>query len=100
MGPAMATAQKLKDEGKTYQIAFTAAQYEGYVVNVNNMLTAYGATFVNEDSSKATLDDKAVQGLDAAEQAVDLRADQRVACRTPRSRRSSPTSRPAGRRSR
>jgi len=59
----MAAAQKLKDEGKTYQIAFTAAQYEGYVVNVNNMLNAYGATFVNEDSTKATLDDKAVQGL-------------------------------------
>lgn len=59
----MATAQKLKDAGKTYQIAFTAAQYEGYVVNVNNMLNAYGATFVNEDSTKATLDDKAVQGL-------------------------------------
>ena len=27
------------------------------------MLNAYGATFVNEDSTKATLDDKAVQGL-------------------------------------
>lgn len=59
----MQMSQKLKDEGKTYQIAFTAAQYEGYVVNVNNMLSAYGATFVNEDSTKATLDDKAVQGL-------------------------------------
>ena len=50
----MEMAQKLKDEGKTYQIAFTAAQYEGYVVNVNNMLTAFGATFVNEDSTQAT----------------------------------------------
>jgi multiple sugar transport system substrate-binding protein len=59
----MAAAQKLKDEGKTYQIAFTAAQYEGYVVNVNNMLNAYGASFVNEDSTQATLDEKAVQGL-------------------------------------
>jgi multiple sugar transport system substrate-binding protein len=59
----MQMSQKLKDEGKTYQIAFTAAQYEGYVVNVNNMLAAHGATFVNEDSTKATLDEKAVQGL-------------------------------------
>jgi ABC-type glycerol-3-phosphate transport system substrate-binding protein len=59
----MEMAQKLKDEGKTYQIAFTAAQYEGYVVNVNNMLTAFGATFVNEDSTQATLDEKAVEGL-------------------------------------
>lgn len=56
-------AQALKDAGKTYQIGFTAAQYEGYVVNVNNALNAYGATFVNEDSTKVTLDDKAVQGL-------------------------------------
>jgi multiple sugar transport system substrate-binding protein len=60
----MEMAQKLKDEKKTYQIAFTAAQYEGYVVNVNNMLNAFGATFVNEDSTKATIDDKAVKGLD------------------------------------
>jgi len=59
----METAQKLKDDGKTYQIAFTAAQYEGYVVNVNNMLNAFGGTLVNEDSSKATVDEKAVQGL-------------------------------------
>lgn len=59
----MAAAQKLKDEGKTHQIAFTAAQYEGYVVNVNNMLNAYGGTFVNEDSTEATIDEKAVQGL-------------------------------------
>jgi len=56
-------AQALKDAGKTHQIGFTAAQYEGYVVNINNVLNAYGATFVNEDSTKVTLDDKAVQGL-------------------------------------
>lgn len=56
-------AQALKDSGKPFQIGFTAAQYEGYVVNVNNVLNAYGGTFVNEDSTEVTLDDKAVQGL-------------------------------------
>ena len=36
----MAQAQALKDQGKTYEIGFTAAQYEGYVVNINNLITA------------------------------------------------------------
>lgn len=56
-------AQALKDEQKPYLISLTGAQYEGYVVNITNMLNAYGGTFVNEDSTKVTLDDKAVQGL-------------------------------------
>ena len=56
-------AQKLKAEGKPYEIGLTAAQYEGYVVNVNNLITAYGGTLVNEDSSKPTIDDKTVQAL-------------------------------------
>ncbi|MDO5711887.1 MAG: ABC transporter substrate-binding protein [Micrococcales bacterium] len=59
------TSKKLKEAGKPYQIGFTAAQYEGYVVNVNNFFNAFGATFVNEDSTKATVtaNDKAVQAL-------------------------------------
>ena len=36
----MAQAQQLKDQGKPYEIGFTAAQYEGYVVNINNLITA------------------------------------------------------------
>jgi multiple sugar transport system substrate-binding protein len=60
----IAMAQKLKKEGKPFEIGFTGAQYEGYVVNVNNFLTAAGATFVNEESTKATLGPKAVQGLE------------------------------------
>src|SRR4051812_5765453 len=31
-------AQALKAQGKPYEIGFTAAQYEGYVVNVNNLV--------------------------------------------------------------
>ncbi|MEV4642097.1 ABC transporter substrate-binding protein [Actinoplanes sp. NPDC049548] len=56
-------AQQLKAAGKPYEIGFTAAQYEGYVVNVNNLITAEGGTLVNEDSSAPTIDDKTVQAL-------------------------------------
>jgi multiple sugar transport system substrate-binding protein len=56
-------AEQLKAEGKPYEIGLTAAQYEGYVVNVNNLITAYGGTLVNEDSSAPTIDDKTVQAL-------------------------------------
>ena len=56
-------AQQLKAEGKPYEIGFTAAQYEGYVVNVNNLITAAGGTLVNEDSTAPTIDDKTVQAL-------------------------------------
>lgn len=56
-------AQKLKSEGKTYQIGLTAAQYEGYVVAFNTMLASYGGTFVNAAGTKATIDSKTVQAL-------------------------------------
>jgi multiple sugar transport system substrate-binding protein len=56
-------AQALKAAGKPYEIGLTAAQYEGYVVNVNNLVTAYGGTLVNADSTKPTIDDKVVQAL-------------------------------------
>jgi multiple sugar transport system substrate-binding protein len=56
-------AEQLKAQGKPFEIGFTAAQYEGYVVNVNNLVTAYGGTLVNEDSTAPTIDDKTVQAL-------------------------------------
>ena len=56
-------AQQLKAEGKPYEIGLTAAQYEGYVVNVIDLINAYGGTLVNEDSSAPTIDDKVVQAL-------------------------------------
>jgi trehalose/maltose transport system substrate-binding protein len=56
-------AEQLKAQGKPYEIGLTAAQYEGYVVNVNNLITAYGGTLVNKDSSAPTVDDKTVQAL-------------------------------------
>jgi multiple sugar transport system substrate-binding protein len=59
----LSMAAKLKAEGKPYEIGLTAAQYEGYVVNVNNLITAYGGTLVNKDSSAPTVDSKTVQAL-------------------------------------
>jgi multiple sugar transport system substrate-binding protein len=59
----MQQAQALKDQGKPYQIGFTAAQYEGYVVTVNNLVKGFGGRFVNEDSSAPAVDDKTVQAL-------------------------------------
>jgi len=57
-------AQQLKAQGKPYEIGLTAAQYEGYVVNVNNLVTAYGGTLVNKDSTAPTIDDRTVRALD------------------------------------
>ena len=59
----MQMAQQLKDQGKTYEIGLTAAQYEGYVVNINNLITGYGGTIVNQDSTAPTIDDKTVQAV-------------------------------------
>jgi trehalose/maltose transport system substrate-binding protein len=56
-------AQQLKSQGKPSEIGLTAAQYEGYVVNINNLVTAYGGTLVNENSTAPTVDDKTVQAL-------------------------------------
>src|SRR5215213_5435755 len=59
----MQMSQQLKDQGKPYEIGFTAAQYEGYVVNINNLVTAAGGRVVNEDSTAPAVDDKTVQAL-------------------------------------
>jgi multiple sugar transport system substrate-binding protein len=59
----IAMSEKLKAEGKPYEIGFTAAQYEGYVVNIANLINSYGGTIVNEDSTAPTIDDKTVQAL-------------------------------------
>ena len=59
----MQMAQQLKSQGKTYEIGLTAAQYEGYVVNINNLITGFGGTIVNKDSTAPTIDDKTVEAL-------------------------------------
>ncbi len=59
----MQMAQQLKDQGKPYEIGFTAAQYEGYVVNINNLIKGFGGQVVNDDSTAPALDDKTVEAL-------------------------------------
>jgi multiple sugar transport system substrate-binding protein len=56
-------ALALKKQGKPYQIGFTGARYEGYVVGFNTLLASFGGTVVNEDGTKATIDDKTTQAL-------------------------------------
>lgn len=56
-------AKKLKEEDKPYVVGITAAQYEGYVVGFNTILSSLGGTLVNEDSTEVTVDDKTVQAL-------------------------------------
>lgn len=63
----MAMAEKLKQEGKPHEIGLTAAQYEGYVVNVNTFINGFGGSLVNEDSTKATVTDG-----DGAKKALEL----------------------------
>ena len=59
----MQMSQKLKDAGKPYEIGFTAAQYEGYTVTINNLIKGFGGRVVNEDSTAPAVDDKTVQAL-------------------------------------
>ena len=60
----LAASKKLKSEGKPYEIGITAAQYEGYVVGFNTILSSVGGTLVNSDSTKVTVNDKTVEALD------------------------------------
>jgi multiple sugar transport system substrate-binding protein len=57
-------SQQLKDEGKPYEIGFTGARYEGYVVGFNTLLNSYGGNLVNEDSTQATVDDTTIKALE------------------------------------
>jgi trehalose/maltose transport system substrate-binding protein len=66
----MAQSQALKDQGKTYEIGFTAAQYEGYVVTINNLINGFGGQIVNEDSTAPAVDDKTVQALTLLQRAA------------------------------
>jgi len=57
-------AEELKSMGEPYEIGFTGARYEGLVVGFNTLLSSFGGTVVNEDSSETTIDDKTVQALE------------------------------------
>lgn len=56
-------AQQLKAEGKPHEIGITGAQYEGYVVGFNTILSSLGGTIVNEDSTEVTIDESTTEAL-------------------------------------
>jgi multiple sugar transport system substrate-binding protein len=60
----LADSKKLKAEGKPYVIGITAAQYEGYVVGFNTILSSLGGTLVNKTSTKVTVDGKTTKALE------------------------------------
>lgn len=57
-------AEELKAAGQPYEIGFTGARYEGLVVGFNTILSSFGGTIVNEDSTESTIDDKTTQTLE------------------------------------
>ncbi|WP_041450868.1 ABC transporter substrate-binding protein [Hoyosella subflava] len=57
-------AAELRDRGEIYQIGFTGARYEGYVVGFNTLLNSFGGDLVNEDSTEATIDENTLQALE------------------------------------
>ena len=60
----LAQAEALKAAGKPYEIGFTGAQYECYVVGFNTLLNSYGGNLVNADGTQPTIDDKTVKALE------------------------------------
>jgi len=60
----ISAAQRLKEEGKPYEVATMGAQYEGLVVLYNNIVASAGGNILNEDGSKAVFDEGAVKGLE------------------------------------
>ena len=63
-------AQQLKSQGKPSEIGLTAAQYEGYVVTINNLVKGFGGRIVNDDSTAPAIDDKTVQALTLLQKAA------------------------------
>ena len=57
-------ATALKAAGKPYEIGFTGAQYEGYVVGFNTLLNSYGGNLVNAEGNQATIDQNTVKALE------------------------------------
>ena len=60
----ISTAQKLKQEGKPYEVDTMGAQYEGLVVLYNNIVASAGGEILNEDATKAVFNEGAVKGLE------------------------------------
>lgn len=60
----MAMARDLKARGEPYEILFTGAQYEGVVVQYNNLVASAGGRILSEDGRAVVMDEGAVRGLE------------------------------------
>lgn len=60
----IATAQRLKSEGKPYQILTMGGQYEGLVVFYNTLVASAGGRILNDDGTEAVFDEGAVRALE------------------------------------
>lgn len=58
------TSQKLKEQGKPYEILFTGAQYEGLVVAFNTLVASAGGKILSDDGLSVVMDDGAKAGLE------------------------------------
>jgi multiple sugar transport system substrate-binding protein len=57
-------ARQLKEDGKPYEILFTAAQYEGLVVTYNTLVASAGGQILSEDGKSVVMDEGAVEALE------------------------------------
>jgi multiple sugar transport system substrate-binding protein len=60
----IATSERLRNEGKPYQILLTAAEYEGLVVNFNTIVNSAGGHILSDDGKSVVMDEGAVKGLE------------------------------------
>jgi multiple sugar transport system substrate-binding protein len=58
------TAQRLKGEGRPYQVLTMGAQYEGLVVLYNTIVASAGGNILNTEGTEAVFDAGAVRGLE------------------------------------
>jgi multiple sugar transport system substrate-binding protein len=58
------TAQRLKSEGKPYEIITMGAQYEGLVVLYNTLTVSAGGHIIDDAGEKAVFDEGAVKALE------------------------------------
>lgn len=64
-------AKQLKQQGKPHVVAMHGAQYEGYVVQFNTLVSSFGGKIVNDDGTKAEIDDGAMKALELLKEFAD-----------------------------
>ena len=57
-------AKDLKARNKPYQVVFTGAQYEGYVVHINTLTRSAGGRILSDDGKSVVIDEGAVRALE------------------------------------